>query len=207
MTEDDARDWISDAFGERGVALMERFVTLVVAEAAQQNLVARSTIDEIWARHVVDSAQLIPLANDAPGTWLDIGSGAGFPGIVVGALTGRTVLLAEPRKRRVMFLEQAIAVLGLADRISVVPGKVESLTVDAGVISARAVAPMIDLFSAADACATQETIWLLPKGQSAREEVAIARRAWHGTFHVEQSLTHEGSLIVVARGVARRCKS
>jgi 16S rRNA (guanine527-N7)-methyltransferase len=84
---------------------------------------------------------------------------------------------------------------------------VEGVHAQAAVISARAVAPMIDLFCAAIQCAGPDTIWLLPKGQSAREEVAIARHAWHGAFHVEQSLTNTESLIVVARGVARRCKS
>lgn len=207
MTEEEARGWIAHEFGAAGVALMERFVALVLAESEQQNLIARSTIDAIWSRHVVDSAQLIPLAGQTCGTWLDVGSGAGFPGVVVGALTERPAILAEPRKRRVMFLQQVIEALGLELRVSIHPGKVESLHVPTDVISARAVAPLIDLFAGAEACSTSETRWLLPKGQSARDEVAIAQRAWHGTFHVEQSLTDPESLIVVARGVARRCKS
>jgi 16S rRNA (guanine527-N7)-methyltransferase len=207
MTEEEARGWIAHEFGAAGVGLMERFVALVLAESEQQNLVARSTINAIWSRHVVDSAQLIPLAGGTCGSWLDVGSGAGFPGIVVSALTERPVILAEPRKRRVMFLEQVIEALDLGARVLIHPGKVESLHVAADVISARAVAPLIDLFAGAEACSSKETRWLLPKGQSARDEVAIAQRAWHGAFHVEQSLTNSGSLIVVARGVARRCKS
>jgi len=207
MTEDEARDWIRDGFGADALVQMERLVALVIAGSQQQNLIARSTIESIWSRHIVDSAQLIALAADASGAWLDIGSGAGFPGLVVATLTGRTMTLAEPRKRRVKFLEEAAAALGVGQRVTVFAGKVEALSLPAMVISARAVAPMIELFEAANDCATDETIWLLPKGQTARAEVEIARHAWHGAFHVEQSLTNEESLLVVARGVARRCKS
>ena len=207
MTEVEARDWVLDHFGDRGLADLERLVALVAAESERQNLVARSTLDTIWARHIVDSAQLIGLAETSVGAWLDIGSGAGFPGLVVAALTDRPVTLAEPRKRRATFLEDAAAILGVADRVSVCASKVESVRVEAAVISARAVAPLIDLFGAAAPCANGDTLWLMPKGQSAREEVAIARHAWHGAFHVEQSLTNEESEIVIARGVARRCKS
>ncbi|RZF65343.1 16S rRNA (guanine(527)-N(7))-methyltransferase RsmG [Sphingomonas populi] len=208
MTEDEARDWIAVRFGADGMARMERFVDLVVAESEQQNLIARSTIAEIWSRHVVDSAQLIPMADSAGGAWLDIGSGAGFPGLVVAALTERTVTLAEPRKRRVAFLEAAADALGVSERVTVFAGKVEALDVAAvAVISARAVAPLDLLFAGAANLASKDALWLLPKGQSARDEVAIAKRAWHGAFHVEHSLTNKESLIVVARGVARRCKS
>lgn len=207
MTEEEARDWIAQQFGPTAQHQMERLVALVEAEAAQQNLVARSTLETIWARHIVDSAQLIGFAEGQAGTWLDVGSGAGFPGLVVAALTDRPVLLVEPRKRRVAFLQEAARSLGLEGRVSVIASKVETICERAAVISARAVAPLIDLFGAASHCAAPDTLWLLPKGQSAREEVAIARHAWHGAFHVEQSLTNTESLIVVARGVARRCKS
>jgi len=207
MTEEEARGWIVQRFGPTAQHQMERLIALIEAEAGQQNLVARSTLETIWARHIVDSAQLIGFAEGQSGTWLDIGSGAGFPGLVVAALTDRPVLLVEPRKRRVAFLQEAARSLGLEGRVSVIASKVETVRERATVISARAVAPMIDLFGAASHCAAPDTLWLLPKGQSAREEVAIARHAWHGAFHVEQSLTNTESLIVVARGVARRCKS
>jgi len=208
MTEDEARDWIAAQFGSLGLARMEQFVGLVVAESERQNLIARSTLPEIWSRHVVDSAQLVALASDAYGTWLDIGSGAGFPGLVIAALADRAIILAEPRKRRVGFLEEAAEALGVSDRVTVFAGKVEALeATPAAVVSARAVAPLGDLYAGAAQCSSADTLWLLPKGQSARDEVAIAKRAWHGTFHVEHSLTNKESLIVVARGVARRCKS
>lgn len=211
MTEDEAKSWIAHHFGEAGSAAMEQLVSIVLAEATEQNLIAPSTLPQIWSRHVVDSAQLIQLAkaarsaaSSATGTWLDIGSGAGFPGLVVAALTKRTVLLVEPRKRRADFLSRAAMTLGVADRASIACDRIEAVSVTAEIISARAVAPLVDLFAWAGGCATSTTQWILPKGRSARDEVASARRAWKGVFHVEHSLTDPESLIVLASGVARR---
>jgi len=145
------------------------------------------------------------LADDAPGIWLDIGTGAGFPGLVVAALTDRPIHLVEPRRRRADFLTAAAIGLGIADRVIISTSKVESVADQAAaVISARAVAPLVDLLASARHCATDGTIWLLPKGKGAREEVATARRTWHGVFHVEQSITDPDSLIVLAKGVSRR---
>jgi 16S rRNA (guanine527-N7)-methyltransferase len=206
MTEEEAREWARARFGDVGVLSLEHIARLVIAESGQQNLIAGSTIPDIWVRHLVDSAQLIPLADEAPGVWLDIGSGAGFPGLVVAALTDRQVCLVEPRKRRAAFLSDAATALGLNKRVAVLASRIEGVQETACVISARAVAALPALLDAALHCSNSGTVWLLPKGQSAHEEVANAKRAWHGVFHVEQSITNPVSQIVVARGVARRCK-
>lgn len=205
MTEDEARAWLDDRFGvSRGTKLAE-FVALVIAEAAQQNLVSRATIDSIWRRHVVDSAQLVPSAKDVPaGMWIDIGSGAGFPGMVAALLCDRAVMLVEPRRRRATFLEQAAASLGLGGRVTVACRRIEQVQGQAAILSARAVAPLPELLAAAVHLSTSKTRWLLPKGRSALQEVADARIGWHGVFHVEQSLTDPDSMIVLAEKVARR---
>ena len=207
MTEDEARGWITARHGVKGVAAMEHIAAIVLTAAAQQNLVAPSTLASMWSRHIVDSAQLLALAGDgAPsGLWVDIGSGAGFPGLVVAALSDRVVYLVEPRRKRAAFLDEAVAALGLGARVRVITDRVQSVSgIAATVISARAVAPIADLFAWAQACSTKKTQWILPKGQSAREDVATARETWHGVFHVEQSITDAKSLIVLASGVARR---
>jgi len=205
MIEAEAQRWVRDRFGQDGEARMMALAGLVAEEAGRQNLIAPSTLATIWSRHIVDSAQLIGLADDAPGIWLDIGTGAGFPGLVVAALTDRPIHLVEPRRRRADFLTAAAIGLGIADRVIISTSKVESVADQAAaVISARAVAPLVDLLASARHCATDGTIWLLPKGKGAREEVATARRTWHGVFHVEQSITDPDSLIVLAKGVSRR---
>jgi 16S rRNA (guanine527-N7)-methyltransferase len=204
VTEEEAQGWIEERHGAAGVAAMTQLAALVRAEATRQNLIAPSTLDEIWARHIVDSAQLIPLADADPGHWLDIGTGAGFPGLVVTALSERPMWLIEPRKRRADFLSACCEALGVTSRTTVVTGKIERAKAHAEVISARAVASLGELLGAAQHCSTWNTLWLLPKGRSAREEIASAQQSWHGAFHVEHSVTDPESLIVIAKEVTRR---
>nr|WP_208411842.1 16S rRNA (guanine(527)-N(7))-methyltransferase RsmG [Sphingomonas naasensis] len=187
--------------------MLDRYAALLRAESEHQNLIARSTLDEIWSRHFVDSAQLVPLADAAaPGAWLDVGSGAGLPGIVAAILTERLIVLAEPRARRVTFLRSVAEALGLAGRVTVHAGKVESFAPVApvAIVSARAVAELSQLLASTVHSTDLSTIWVLPKGRDAQSEVADARRAWQGVFHVEPSLTQLDSGIVVARGVRRK---
>lgn len=204
MTEDEAQAWIAARFADAGVAAMTLLARLVREEATRQNLIAPSTLDTLWTRHIVDSAQLLALAAPNPGLWLDIGTGAGFPGLVVAALTDRAVVLVEPRKRRADFLSACCVAMDVADRTTVVADKVERVAVQAAVISARAVAALPDIFASAVHCSTWNTQWLLPKGRGAREEIASAQQAWHGVFHVERSVTDPESLIVIAKEVTRR---
>ena len=204
MTEEEARAWIHARFGAAGVERMRQLVAVVTEEAARQNLVAPSTLPHMWNRHIVDSAQLISLAAHHRGDWLDIGTGAGFPGMVVAALTDRTIVLAEPRARRVAFLRHLGGVLAVGDRITVLAASVEHVAGRFAVVSARAVASLPRILAAAMHCADDSTLWLLPKGRSARGEVELASEAWHGRFHVEHSITDRDSLIVRATGVARR---
>ena len=204
MTEDDARDWISQRFGSDGLAAMHRLVEIVQAESARQNLIAPSTLAAMWSRHIVDSAQLLMLAPQDESLWLDIGSGAGFPGLVVAALTGRQVWLVEPRRRRADFLAQAAEAMALGARVTVKCARIEEITVDAGIISARAVASLDSLFAWGAKCASSATCWILPKGRAALADVAAAQLAWDGVFHVEHSITDPDSLIVLASGVIRR---
>lgn len=206
MTEDEARAWIRERYGVSRETLLDRYAAILRAEAANQNLIAASTLDTLWSRHFVDSAQLVPLASDAPrGTWLDVGSGAGLPGIVAGTLLDRPVVLVEPRARRVEFLRHVAAELALS-RVTVQPSKVESYrpTNRAAIVSARAVAELSQLLTSTAHCTDSSTVWVLPKGRNAQSEVAAAQAKWQGVFHVEPSITQPDSGIVVARGVRPR---
>ena len=206
MTEEEARAWIRDGFGVSRETLLDRYGALLRAEAPNQNLIAASTFDTLWARHFVDSAQLVPLASDAPrGMWLDVGSGAGLPGIVAGVLLDRPVMLVEPRARRVEFLQRVISELGLT-RVTVQQSKVETYypTNRVAIVSARAVAELSQLLTSTAHCTDSSTIWLLPKGRNAQSEVEAVQAKWQGVFHVEPSITQPDSGIVVARGVRPR---
>jgi len=203
MTEEEARDWATARFDAQTIERLDRLAAIVTVESDQQNLIARSTLETIWSRHIVDSLQLALLAPDT-GDWLDIGTGAGFPGLALAAAQPeRRFVLVEPRRLRADFLRDAAVTLSLPG-VEVITGKVENVRERFAVISARAVAQVAPLIASAVQCASNETLWLLPKGRSAREEVARARQRWHGLFHVEQSITDPESSIVIARGVRAR---
>ncbi|PCD04499.1 16S rRNA (guanine(527)-N(7))-methyltransferase RsmG [Sphingomonas spermidinifaciens] len=204
MTEGEAREWIADRFGNAAVMRLEDYAERLLAESERQNLIARSTANELWTRHLLDSAQLVPLAKGAgDGEWIDIGSGAGLPGIVAAILQSRHVVMIEPRRRRADFLESVIAAMNL-DAEVLCTSAVRCRRTPAAIVSARAVASLDMLLMDSAGFTDLSTIWLLPKGRSAESELADARAAWHGVFHVEPSLTAADSKIVVARQVRRR---
>ncbi|WP_157215082.1 16S rRNA (guanine(527)-N(7))-methyltransferase RsmG [Flavisphingomonas formosensis] len=207
MTEEDARDWLNAALDvPRGTLdRIKAFLTLLKEEGSRQNLISASTLDHVWARHVVDSAQLIPLAEERSGDWLDLGSGAGFPGLIIGALTQRQVTLVESRRKRCAFLEAAIETLGVGDRVSLRSARVETLPSTAfSVISARAFAPLDRLLDVAQRFSTAETLWLLPKGRNAPNELDAARTSWQGDFRIAPSITDPDSAILILSDVRRR---
>lgn len=176
---------------------------LVIAENIKQNLIARSTVKELWERHIVDSLQLLPHA--IPGRWLDIGSGAGFPGLVVAiAEPEREVVLIEPRPLRAAFLADAVANLGLT-RVAIVTARAEATPPQrAAVISARAVASLEALLTMGERHAAPDCRWLLPKGRRAAEELAAARMTWQGRFTLIHSITDPEASIVMAEDAARK---
>jgi 16S rRNA (guanine527-N7)-methyltransferase len=207
MTEEEAREWVRGNFGVSRETLLDRFDAILRREASEQNLIAASTLDALWARHLVDSAQLAPLAATAGrGAWVDVGSGAGLPGLVVAILLDRPVVLVEPRAKRVAFLRSAAVELGVERRVTVQPSKIESYHPinRAAVVSARAVAELSQLIASTQHCTDSSTVWLLPKGRNAHSEVEAARANWQGSFHVEPSITQPDSGIVVAQGVRPR---
>lgn len=201
MTEEEARAWIADRFDAAAAGQVERFAAMVAEESERQNLIAPSTLPMIWTRHLVDSLQLVDLA-PPDGAWLDIGTGGGFPGLVVACVRDTAVHLVEPRRKRAAFLSHAAGVLGLP-HVTVHASKVEQVDARAKVVSARAVASIPQLVEAARHVASRDTIWLLPRGRLASDEMA-GLHSQARVFHVEQSLTDPDSKIVVLRGVKGR---
>jgi 16S rRNA (guanine527-N7)-methyltransferase len=206
MTEEEAKQALQALVPRETLERLEQLAAMVIAENAEQNLIAPSTVPEIWARHILDSAQLVSLAADRRGLWLDIGSGGGFPGLVVGIMRAELTILVEPRKRRAAFLQEAALALGVSNRIQTISARVETISIGtpAAVISARAVAALPDIFHMACQQADERTLWLLPKGRSAAGEVAEAAQEWQGEMRLEPSLSQADSAIVVAQGVRRK---
>jgi len=183
---------------------LNRYVALLLEENERQNLIGRSTLDQVWQRHVLDSAQLVRFAPRPDSSWLDIGSGAGLPGLVVAILTEGPVALVEPRRLRVEFLQRAANALGLGERVAVYAARAERITGTFDVITARAVASLDDLLRISLHLSTDKSVWLFPKGKSAQSELAEARRSWQGDFRLEPSVTSSEAAILVASKVRRK---
>jgi len=195
MTEEEARDWAREQVDATAFAKLERFVDLVVAENERQNLISPATIATIWERHVVDSLQLLTIVPADAGRWLDIGTGGGFPGMVLAIAGAQPILMVEPRRKRAEFLSACVADLKLADA-RVAARKVEQVEWTTDVITARAVASVEKLLLAAAHCATTSTRWLLPRGTVDVASLPALCARHQLVFHVKQSLTHPDSSII-----------
>lgn len=186
---------------------LERLANLLREENTRQNLVSGPSLLEVWRRHITDSAQLLTyVLRETEGPWLDLGTGAGFPGLVIAILRPETpVCMVESRARRIDWLERARSELGLekaeviGERLERVPDR------KAGVISARAFAPLDKLLDLSARFSTTDTVWLLPKGARAQHELD-ALGGWNHMFHVEQSLTEPGAGIIVGTLSGRKAR-
>lgn len=184
--------------------LIECYVALLREEAGRQNLMARSTLESLWERHIVDSAQLVRFEPCPGASWVDVGSGAGLPGIVIATLVEGPVALVEPRRLRAQFLAEAVAALSFGPRVAVIQSKIERVTGRFDVITGRAVAPVTTFIDFSHHLSTKKTLWVLPRGRSAQSELAEARRSWHCTARVEPSCTDPDSQILVLAEVGAK---
>lgn len=197
--EDQAKAWLTALPEADPLAMgrLERLVALLQEENVRQNLVSAASLAEVWRRHIVDSAQLLTHVPRETSPWLDLGTGAGFPGLVIAALRPDcAVVMVESRARRIDWLERAREALGLAEA-RVEGTRLESVqSFESAVISARAFAPLPQLLALSARFSTSDTRWLLPKGRSAAQELAELS-GWSHMFHVEQSVTDRDAGIIV----------
>ena len=201
LSEAAERDVSRETFGR-----LATYVDLLRAEAERQNLIAPSTVETVWERHILDSAQLVRFEPHPGARWADIGSGAGLPGLIIAFLTEGPITLIEPRRLRAEFLREAANALGLSDRVSIECARVERVEGVVDVITGRAVAALDRFLDIASHLSRSETIWVLPKGKNAQSELAQARRNWHCDALVEQSRTDPDSQILVLTRVGAKKK-
>ncbi len=200
-----ARGLVLKLGDEAALARLDRFVELLREENDRQNLVSKTSLTQVWRRHIADSAQLLRHVPRETPPWLDLGTGAGFPGQIIAAMRPEwDIRLIESRKKRVEWLERVNRELGLTN-CRVIGARLEDVeSVPAGVISARAFAPMVKLLALSQRFSTAETVWLLPKGRSAAHELRQLAPNMRRLFHVEQSQTDPDSGIIVGSGVGKR---
>jgi 16S rRNA (guanine527-N7)-methyltransferase len=205
MTEDEAQAWLRAEFdvSRETWERLELFIALLRDEMERQNLISKASADSLWARHIVDSAQLLlhAPARDTGQTWLDLGTGAGFPGIVVAILSPFHVKMVESRRRRAEFLNRVVEKTDIGSHASVISDRLENLeSFPADVISARAFAPLDRLIALSHRFSTKNTVWLLPKGKNAVRELKGLSPKRQKMFHVEHSLTDPDAGILVGKG-------
>lgn len=200
--EAQARTFIEGWGGQSAIEKLEDLTGALREENERQNLVSRGSLDEMWVRHFADSAQLLThVPRETKGAWFDLGSGAGFPGLVLAILRPEEpTVLVESRRRRIDWLEAMVERLQLG-KCEIEGKRLELVeTRKAAVISARAFAPLPKLLTLSSRFSTASTYWVLPKGRSAAQEVSELPRKTRKMFHVEQSQTDAEAGIVVGKG-------
>jgi 16S rRNA (guanine527-N7)-methyltransferase len=188
---------------------LELLLRLLLVWQNKTNLVSPSTVPRLWTRHVADSLQLVDLAPDAR-TWIDLGSGAGFPGLVIACALadqpGANVHLVESNAKKAAFLREATRLTGApavvhAERID---RFTETFQGQADVITARALAPLNILLDQSLALWTTATVGLFPKGQDVEAELTQAAKYWNIKVNLVPSRTDSRGRIVVVRALERR---
>lgn len=171
------------------------------------NLVAKSTISQIWTRHFLDSAQIWQIVNPRTGRWVDFGAGGGFPGLVIAILAKELapsllVTLVESDTRKATFLRQVSLSLGLSTEVLAI--RAETLdNVNADYISARAMAALPNLLELVEHHGNSGVISLFPKGKSFESELTQAEKSWTFDAQKTQSLTDPDGVILKIEGVRR----
>jgi 16S rRNA (guanine527-N7)-methyltransferase len=169
----------------------------------RMNLVSEASLEDFWRRHALDSAQLIAAAPDAR-VWVDIGAGAGFPGVVLAiflkGVAAAKVHLVESREKRCAFLRAVVDELRLPAEVHC--ARAEDLAIEADVVTARAVAPLVRLLGFARPYFARGAVGLFLKGKGADAEIAEARKTWRFALRVLPSQSDPSGRILEVSGLA-----
>lgn len=189
------------------LAMLTTYETLLRKWTPKINLVSPTSLNDLWSRHFIDSAQIWRLASRRPGHWVDMGSGAGFPGLVVAIMarndgSATQLTLIESDTRKVAFLLTVCAELDLA--CGVLPARIEQLSsLGADVVSARALAPLSALLPYAEKHRRPSGICLFPKGATVHKEIEHARGHWVFDHRLHPSLTDRNAAVIEIGAMTR----
>jgi len=179
---------------------LEAYVALLTKWQARINLVAPATLPEMWRRHVLDSGQLLAHMMDRSGPVLDLGSGAGFPGLVLAIMGRDDVVLVEADSRKAAFLREAARITGA--KATVEACRIEALRpIRAGIVTARALASLSDLLHYARPYVDESTLYLFLKGERVDSELTTARERWNMNVVKAPSLSDSRGVVLRLEGV------
>lgn len=184
------------------LARLEAYAELLTRWSARISLIGRDTAADLWRRHFLDSAQLQPLIPDRAGSLIDLGSGAGLPGLVLAILGVAGIELIEADSRKAAFLREAVRVTEAkvtirCCRIAALPPR------QVDVVTARALAPLPRLLDLARPFIGPDTICLFPKGERAEQELTLARKDWTISVSRHQSIADPRGVVLRLHRVVR----
>ena len=184
---------------------LKEYEKLLFKWNAKINLVSRSTLDNFWNRHVLDSAQFLSSVGEKAGNWVDLGSGGGLPGLVVAILSDEIepvnkLFLVEADVRKAVFLKTVCRELGL--KVEVYNNRIEELpSMSANIVSARALSPLKTLCLYAKNHLEKDGVAVFAKGENWKAELVEAQKKWIFSYEAVKSTLHEGSVVLVLRGI------
>jgi 16S rRNA (guanine527-N7)-methyltransferase len=180
------------------------YVAILKSWNRRINLVGRTTLDDPWRRHVWDAAQLLPLVPPTTRGLVDLGSGAGIPGLILAILGVPAVHLVESDQRKCAFLREAARQCGVTGAVTIHPRRIEAMPpLTADVVTARALAPLPVLLDNAARFTAPHTICLFLKGKQAEAELTEAHNHWTMTATTLPSVTDPGGVILRLEHLAR----
>jgi len=206
---EEALSLVHDFVSRETIARLDQVATLLIQRQKRLNLIARSTVPVLWTRHIADSLQLLPLAPGAR-TWIDLGSGAGFPGLALACalveVPGTRVELVESVQKKANFLGEVIQALALPAIVHA--RRIEDFTAETktrfDVVTARALAPMDRLLRYATPLLKRGAIGLFPKGQDVAAELTQASKSWNIEAELIQSITDPSGRIIRVQHVRQK---
>jgi 16S rRNA (guanine527-N7)-methyltransferase len=188
---------------------LEEYVALVVKWNPKINLISKGDLEDIWDRHIEDSAQIVSLPKIGP-SWVDLGSGGGFPGIVVAILLrsispSTKVVLVESDGRKATFLRQVALKLDL--NCDVLNKRIEVISIEENtILSARALARLPKLLDIIEPLTHKDTVCLFMKGKNFSKELKLAQDTWSFDCDVVESRTNAEAAVLVIRNICRAKK-
>ena len=177
------------------------YVAILAEWQSKMNLIGSSDVNQIWDRHIVDCGQLAPLLQTIPGPKIDLGSGAGLPGLVLAILGIKGMTLVESNSRKCVFLRQAARVT--QTHIDIFEGRAEKYAsrVPTQAITARALAPLDKLFGLAHPLLARGGICLFLKGRSFKQELTEAQNRWHMDIKILPSASDPSGCVLIVKGL------
>ncbi|MEM9641021.1 MAG: 16S rRNA (guanine(527)-N(7))-methyltransferase RsmG [Pseudomonadota bacterium] len=189
------------------VRRLEHYLAETRKWSAKINLISSSSQEDAWQRHIVDSAQLWRLCQKTSGTWLDLGSGGGFPALVNAVIALEQApdlkfLCVESDGRKSVFLQKIIQTYGL--NATVLNARIQDISpVSADIVSARAFSPLAQIFKVAFDHINSGTVFLLPKGRTYHDELTESQKGWSFEYEAVPSITNAESAVLVVKDLKR----